>query len=288
MPTVIRREWTDDDWHEWLSRHLLTSPDGKWLSDFRDPVPTASPMWVKSDYRDENQLVISDSEFIESLIETHNGDTWLNVQGSWQESNSSIKGTYYVSSALVSPDSSEALLNALSTCVDSHDYKLPSYKEKRMEIKSMPFMLKGWIKDTDISKGLDEFDPFAGEISFPPYELGKKITKKLNLSVSDDGKKLYFNMSTEPSVINLLYASYNSSRDDEPQHVGNRMMATLPFLKKICNDYKCEIIFKVILGRNQIYRRYMDDHKYKESVIKIFILSPDGKIRSISESHQLG
>jgi hypothetical protein len=288
MPTVIRRDWSNDDWNEWLSSHLLTSPDGKWLSDFRDPVPITSPSWVKSNYNDNKQLLISDNEFMDSLIEKRNGETWLNIQGSWQESNSTIKGTYYVSSALVSPGSSEALLNALSTCVDSRDYKLPSYTEKRMEIKSIPFMLKGWIKDTDISKRLDEFDPFAGEIRFPPYELGKKIIKKLNLSVSDNGKKIYFNTSTEPSVINLLYASYNSSRDDEPQHVGNRMMATLPFLKQLCNDYKCEIIFKVILGRNQIYRRYMDDHKYKESVSKIFILSPDGKIRSISESHQLG
>lgn len=288
MPTVIRRDWSDDDWNEWLSSHLLTSPDGKWLSDFRDPVPITSPSWVKSNYNDNKQLLISDNEFMDSLIEKRNGETWLNIQGSWQENNSTIKGTYYVSSALVSPGSSEALLNALSTCVDSRDYKLPSYKEKRMEIKSIPFMLKGWIKDPDISKRLDEFDPFAGEIRFPPYELGKKIIKKLNLSVSDNGKKIYFNTSTEPSVINLLYASYNSSRDDEPQHVGNRMMATLPFLKQLCNDYKCEIIFKVILGRNQIYRRYMDDHKYKESVSKIFILSPDGKIRSISESHQLG
>ena len=288
MPTVIRRDWSDDDWNEWLSRHLLTSPDGKWLSDFRDPVPTTSPSWVKNTCSDDKQLLISENEFMESLVHQRNGETWLNVQGAWQESNSTIKGSYYVSSAMVSPDSSEALLNALSTSVDCRDYKLPSYKEKRMEIKSMPFMLKGWIKDTDISKGIDEFDPFGGEIRFPPYKLGKKIIKKLNLSVSDDGKKLSFNSSADPSVINLLYASYNNSRDEEPQHLGNRMMASLPFLQQICDDYKCEIIFKVILGRNQIYRRYMDDHKYKESVSKIFILSPDGKIRSISESHQLG
>lgn len=151
----------------------------------------------------------------------------------------------------------------------------------------MPFILKGWIKVSDISKRLDEFDPFAGEIRFPPYELGTKIIKKLKLSVSDDGKTSYANTSTEPSVINLLYASYNNSRYDESQYLGNRMMATLPFLRQLCNDYKCELIFKVKLRRNQIYRPYIDDNKYKESVSKIFILSPDGKIRSISECHQL-
>ena len=288
MPTVIRRDWSEDDWSEWLSRHLLTSPDGRWLSDFRDPVPTTSPTWVKSDYRDEQQLEISDDEFLESLIEKRNGETWLNVKGSWQESNSTIKGTYYVTSALVSPETSEALLNALSTCVDFRDFKLPSYKEKRMEINSMPFILKGWIKDRDISKSLDEFDPFAGEIMFPPYRLGKKIVKDMNLLVSEDGKKWYCNDSCEPSLLNSLYASYNGSRDEEPQQLGNRMSASLFFLKQLCIDLKSELIIEVQLGRNQIYRRYMDDRKYKESTSKIFILSADGKIRSTTENHQLG
>lgn len=287
MPTVIRRDWSEDDWEEWLSGHLLTSPDGRWLSDFRDPVPTTSPAWVKSDYSDKNQLVISDNEFIESLMEIRNGETWLNVEGSWQESNSSVKGTYYITSALVSPESSEALLNALSTCVDSRDFKLPSYGEKGMEISAMPFVLKGWIKVPDISKTLDEFDPFAGEIRFPPYRPGKKIINRLDLVASDDGKEWYAKGAAKPSLINLLYASYNSSRDEEPNHLGNRMMASLPFLKQLCNEYKYELILKVRLGRNQIYRRHMEDHKYKESEIKIFIFSADGKIRSTTECHQL-
>ncbi|OYX85552.1 MAG: hypothetical protein B7Y83_04280 [Flavobacteriales bacterium 32-34-25] len=289
MPTVVRKNWTDDTWDEWLSSHLLTDKNGKWLSDFRDSVPTTSPSWVKSNYKEDKQLLIADNEFIESLIEIRNGDIWLNVKGFWQESNDSIKGTYYFTSALVSPDTSEALLNALSTCINSHDYKLPSYKEKRMEIKSMPFVLKGWIKDREISKRLDEFDAFAGEISYPPYRLGKKIIKKLNLSVSEDDKNWYGKDSTEPSLISLLYASYNGSHDEEPEHIGNRMVASLPFLKQLCSDFKSDLIIKVQIGRNQIYRRYMntDDHKYKESTSKIFIFSADGKIRSTTESHQL-
>ena len=287
MPTVVRKDWYDDDWNEWLSHHLLTSPDGRWLSDFRDPVPTIRPAWVDSDYNDGQQLNISDSEFIESLIEERNGETWVNVKGSWQESNDTVKGTYYITSALVSPETSEALLNALSTCVDFRDFKLPSYKEKRMEVNSKPFILKGWIKDRDISKKLDEFDPFAGEISYPPYLLGEKIIKVLNLSVSEDGKKWYSNNSSDLSIISSIYASYNSSRDEEPKQLGNRLTASLSFLKQLCNDLKSELIIEIQLGRNKIHRRYMDDHQYKESISRIFILSADGKIRSTTESYQL-
>ncbi|THD32247.1 MAG: ATP-binding protein [Flavobacterium johnsoniae] len=287
MPTLVRRDWSQNDWSKWMSRHLLTSPDGRWLSDFRDPVPINSPAWVKSDYRDEKQFEIYDNEFLESLIEKRDGEIWLNVKGSWQESNSNVKGTYYVKSALVSPETSEALHNALSTCVDFRDFKLPSYKEKSMEINSMPFVLKGWIKESYISKRLDKLDPFAGEITFPPYRLGKKIIKKMNLLVSEDGKKWYDKDSGEFSLLSSLYASYNDSRDEEPMQLGNRMLASLPFLKKLCSNFKSELIIEVQLGRNFIYRSHMDDHKYRESS-KIFILSADGKIRSTTGSNQLG
>lgn len=110
----------------------------------------------------------------------------------------------------------------------------------------------------------------------------------MNLLVSEDGKKWYCNDSCEPSLLNSLYASYNGSRDEEPQQLGNRMSASLFFLKQLCIDLKSELIIEVQLGRNQIYRRYMDDRKYKESTSKIFILSADGKIRSTTENHQLG
>src|SRR5690606_30084850 len=46
MPVVSKRDWYDNEWDEWISGHLLTCADGKWLIDSRDPVPLKRPEWI--------------------------------------------------------------------------------------------------------------------------------------------------------------------------------------------------------------------------------------------------
>lgn len=288
MPILERENYEDDEWNDWLSRHLLTRSDGMWLSDFRDPVPLNRPSWINLDYSGKAQLEIQEDEFLDSIIEQVNGETWLNVKGSWSENSSSVSGTYYVTSALVSTNTSESLLNALSTCEDFHDFKLPNYKERGMEINSGKFELRGWINERNMSRGIDEFDPFAAEIYYPPYSIGKKIKKVLGLKASDNGKKWILKSSLTPALITSLYGNYNNSRDDEPEQKGIKMMGSLEFLKLLCIELQCELIIEVQIGRNTYHRYRTDDEKYKKSVNRIFILSSDGKIRESGKSHQLG
>lgn len=288
MPILEKREYRDDEWKDWLSRHLLTRSDGKWLSDFRDPVPLNRPSWLERNNSGKAQLEIQDDEFLNSIVEEVNGEKWLTVKGSWNENGSYVTGTYYVTSALVSISKSQSLLHALSTCDDFHDFKLPDYKEKRMEINSGDFVLKGWINERDISKGIDDFDPYAAEIYYPPYTIGKKIRKALGLEVSDDGKKWHLKSSSTPVLITALYGNYNSSSENEPEQKGIKMMGSLAFLKLLCQQLQCELIIEVQIGRNTYHRYRPDDEKYRESLNRIFILSSDGKIRESGKSYQLG
>lgn len=287
MPILERRDYVDDEWNDWLERHLLTRFDGMWLSDFRDPIPLDRPSWIESDYSNKVQLEIQDDEFINSLVEQKNGETWINVKGSWHENNSTVKGTYCITSSLVSSETSESLLNALTTCEDFHDFKLPSYKERRVEIKSGKFKLKGWIEERDISIGLDKFDPLAAEIYYPPYSIGKKIMKSLGLKSSYDLKNWYLDTMSAPSLINITYSNHKGSYDDEPDQKGIKMMGSLTFLKSLCSQLNCDLIIEVEIDRNKNYRYRADDEKYKESINKIFILSSDGKIRNTTKSYQL-
>lgn len=289
MPTVVRKDWSDDNWEEWLSRHLLTKTDGHWLSDSRDAVPLLQPKWVEEQNKDKTQLEIASNEFLDTLLIKQNDELWLNIKGSWQEQNTFLKDTYYVNSALVSPNTSQALLNALSTCVDFRDFKLPSYKEHRMEINEDSFMLKGWVDEPNTSKALDQYDPFAGEIDYPPYSIGKKIMKDLKLTICEDGKNWYSPLSSsQPSMIRQLYASYNESRDEEPLQSGNRVVSSLSFLKYLCSQLKCELIIEIQISRNFIHRYDRDDKDYRDSTNKIYLLSSDGKLRSTEENYQLG
>src|SRR5690606_9319983 len=50
MTVIITRDDSDDEpWSYWLSRHLLTRTDGKWLADCRDPLPLNRPLWVSEE-----------------------------------------------------------------------------------------------------------------------------------------------------------------------------------------------------------------------------------------------
>lgn len=288
MAIVKKRDYIDDEWKHWLKRHLLTRTDGMWLSDFRDPIPLNRPSWIKSNYYNKVQLEIQDDEFIDSLVEEKNGETWINVKGTWHENNSDINGTYYITSALVLPETSESLLYALSTCDDFHDFKLPNYKERDMEIKSGKFKLEGWIKERHISKGLDEFDPFAAKIYYPPYAIGKKIMKTLGLKASNDLKEFYLNTMLTPSLINIIYSNNYDSYDSEPEQNGMKMMGSLTFLKLLCSQLNCELIIEVQISRNKNYRYRSEGENYKESINKIFILSSDGKIRDTRKNYYFG
>jgi len=44
-----------------------------------------------------------------------------------------------------------------------------------MEFGTPPFELKGWIWREHRDKRLDEFDPHAGDIDYPPYRIGEAI-----------------------------------------------------------------------------------------------------------------
>ena len=61
-------------------------------------------------------------------------ELWINVKGDWHEKNNERTEKFYISTALVSPKTSGALLRALATYSDPNDYKLPYFHKKRMEI----------------------------------------------------------------------------------------------------------------------------------------------------------
>lgn len=288
MPTVAWRDDDDDPWPDWMAEHLMTRDDGTWLSDFRDPVPLETSRWMEQERYDKKVLDISDIEFFESVVMHRNGEAWLNVYGSWQENNGTISGTCHITSAFVSRETSESLLNALSTCVDYHDFKIPAYKERNMEIKSGEFRLTGWIEEPYSSKGIDQFDPMAGAIEYPSHRVGKKIEKIAGLVQSADEKKWSETGFTEPVLVCELYASENRSRDDEPAQTGNVVRVRLSFLKKLCKALQCDLIVEIQLRRNYIHRHSNDKDERRTAVNKIFILSADGTIRDTTESHHLG
>lgn len=289
MPLIKTREWSDEEpWSYWLSRHLLTRSDGKWLADCRDPLPLNRPLWLSEEKNDTWKTEITEKDFLNCLQKEVDDKLWINVKGSWHEKSNERKEIIFISTALVSPKTSSALLRALATCSDPHDYKLPYFHEDDMEIESGSFQLKGWINERHNSKELDEFDPYADEINYPPYSLGSTIIENLGLLADPDGKTWQIDHSSEIVLSCETWSSHREGRDEEPDQSGMRLKAKLSFLKELCSTLGHDLIFDVGIERDLSYRYDREKREYAKPQHKIFILSADGKLRSTSTNYQLG
>ena len=96
----------------------------------------------------------------------HPAEDRLTVWGSWTSNRDGSGFGARVSSALVTPRPSHALLRALQTVSSSRDVWLPG-EGAQAEIDAGEFQLKGWIESNDRSRELDEHDPWGGGVAFP-------------------------------------------------------------------------------------------------------------------------
>lgn len=291
MPVVSKEDGEDNQLKEWISDHSITSSDGRWLSDYRDAVPLERPKWISENMSENWRKDIQDESFFEALlVDGDAADPWLNVKGGWSEEDGERTESFSITSALVSKNASNALMRALQTCSDPRDYKLPDYREKRMEIKSDPFELKGWLMNETDSKGLDQYDPYADNVDYPPYTIGDEFINKLNLSTESEGKSWYMPMSSYPDLKCEIWSSYRiSERDENPDQSGKRLKASLKFLKHMCSTFNCDLLLEVEIKRDitHKYRRDEDKYEYLKPTQKLFILSSDGELRTTEKNYKL-
>lgn len=291
MPTVVhKQDWYGETWEEWLTRHTLCRQDGRWLADRRDPAPLIKPQWVNETLGKDWVSDISSEDFTAGLVFPRHDDTWLNVWGHWEESDSNYKENYYVASAFVNPQASQALLNALTTCSNPHDFKIPEYQEEGMEFDIEPFTLTGWIWRGDSRGGLDELDPLSGKIPFPPYQLGDNILKETNISMDSEMREWFLPNANKESILAEIWST-ESMRNDEPLRNGNRISASLDFLKYLCAVMKADMIFEVQIRRqvkSTSYVRSDDNRGFQPAHSKIYVLSADGGFRDTQGYYEFG
>jgi hypothetical protein len=287
MPIVHERNWFENEWTEWFQRHLLTRQDGGWLADRRDPAPLLRPEWLQQSPTKVWPFDIPNTFFLENLLIERDGKTWINISGSWQEADSDRRENITVFSALVSPTLSQALLNAL---IDSNDSILTLFQEESSETEVNSFELKRWVWRDYTDNRLDKSDRFSGNIDFPPHQLDPLITKKLEL-LTDTEKRGWFLPNTDKSsLLSKLWSTNKHNSDDDLSRKGERMSASLSFLKKLCWVLECELVFEVEISRHFQYKSYMrskDENGYEPPHRKVYILSGDGKLRDTETSYQL-
>jgi hypothetical protein len=291
MPIVHRHDWCDDEWADWLQGHVLTRSDGRWLADGRDPAPLERSVWLQEKRIESCSLEIESEDFLDNLLIQRSGKNWLNVRGSWSDSNDKYEENLNITSALALPESSQSLLNALSTCNDSRRFKLPDYQEGTMELDEFPFELQGWIYKESQDSSLDASDPHAGDINYPPYKIGNSIIEKLDISSDLDRRKWFMPDIEKESLICELWSLSKESASDKKSRDGVRINASLEFLKILCSKLNRDLIIEVQINRQlhrqSDYTRNNDDREYSPPISKIYLLSADGKLRDTRTCYQL-
>ena len=291
MPVVHKNDWYENAWQEWLQRHLLTRSDNRWLADRRDPAPLLRRAWLQNDKSDSWCWEIVADDFLEGLLLERDSKTWLNISGSWSDNDSDRIEQFYIASAFVHPEASTALLNALTTCSNPRDYKIPDYQEVRKEFDEPPFQLQGWIYSKSQGKGLDEYDPFAGDISYPPYQPGESIVEQFGLWTDFEQRNWYSPNVENPVMVNELWGDKSSDDRDSPVRHGNRVSASLDFLTNACTRLGQDLIIEVQIKRHYAYNSYRaktdDKIEYPPPYSKVYLLSADGRLRDAGKSYQL-
>lgn len=281
-PTHHDRTYDGDDrFAGWLSDHDLTRRDGRWLWDRRDPEPDSRGTWLERGNDHPDRRLVTEGDFEEAL---GNGDR-LNLWGHWSESDTRREQSTRIYSALVTPARSEALLRALATTTDVHDYAIPS-AGNRTEIDEDGFELKGWVLDHSEEKRLDEYDRWAGGVSFPPPRPAPFIAEQMRIETDPDLR--FWTDQNETRVIeSQIWGYYDEAKHHESSNPnrGSRLQVSASFVTAMLDELNQDLIIEVQIERRRRYQPYesgeKDDDERIKTIAKLYLLGKDGKLRTI-------
>ncbi len=282
--TAVNNEFDDDvdQFDDWLLIHDLSRPNGRWLSDRRDPEPLIKGIWLDRDKDHPDYRKLTTEEFYDALIIS--GDKF-NLWGSWVEADDDREQSIQIFSALVTSEKSEALLCALSSVKDIHDYVIPSsggYKE----IEAPGFELKGWVLDNNGSLRLDEYDPWGGGITPIPPCPAPFVRECMRLETDSD-LRFWWDQSKTLVLESEVWGFFDEAIRNESSNLnrGCRLQGSSLFIRKMLEELNRDLIIKVQIGRRRSYKWYgnnegSDDERI-ENTARLFLFDSSGKLRTI-------
>lgn len=287
----IYNERQTDQFSIWLREHGLYRHNYRWLADRRDPNPLAKSAWQNELDFKEWRLNLNKTDFERVLIsETGRLNLWgqwIQVNSEWTQESRSRKESISIRSALVSPNNSQALLRALQSTINSHDYRIPSAEDNEdFQLDMDDFKLQGWVSDDHSSSGLDEKDPWSGDIRFPAPALASYICDLMQLS-SDTEKRNWFNETKEKEEVarSYLWGQFSENDRDTEQDHGSLLQVSYPFVIQILQQLNMDLIVKVEIERTAKYfnDERSDDHgfRYIPPNTRLFLIRTDGRIVTV-------
>lgn len=281
-PIRIDSYETISKFKDWLYGYTLTREDGGWLADRRDPSPLERPKWKDEPNSDVWQWSLLKDDFDQNLI---NSDKKINLWGYWTRISDRRKEVIHVSSALVSHKGSLALLKALQSAHNPHDFRIP-HAEDNSQIDFNGFQLKGWIDDPyREDRGLDDQDPWSGDIVYPSYRFSSHIIELMSLSSINEEREWHTNNDNKCVAWSQTWGYYKKkSNEDSEQENGCRFQASFPFIVETLQRLRMNLIVKIEIERRRPYSRMEKDDDKIGFILpsaRLFLVRSDGSIHTM-------
>ncbi|NKC15031.1 MAG: hypothetical protein GKR94_23430 [Gammaproteobacteria bacterium] len=283
LPLHQDPEYPWGEFEDWLSRHDLSRADSDWLADRRDPTPFEWPDWKDETSADGWRWSLASDDFDKVLFGS-GGE--LTVWGNWTAMSGQRQETVHIASALVSTERSHALLRALQTATNPHDYRIPDAGDD-CEIDQGEFRLKGWVVQQTHDSGIDKQDPWAGDIRFPPIGPAKFVEELMGLS-SDAERRVWSAViedRTEPVLWSRVWGHFRDREDEDERESGQRFEASISFVRQLLSASGTDLVLEVEVERRQRYSRY--SHREDEGLgyvppcTKLFLIRGDGSVLTV-------
>jgi hypothetical protein len=293
-PLIKSDSW--DSWEYWLNSKA-NAFDDFWLSDLKDPIPLELEYWKNNieNFNENWRDNIPDEYFDEKLGLLTDNAKWIMVCGGKTKHVGANEESISVRSCLVSEKGSEALLRALQTAKDSYDYSIPyeeidededeHYYDKK-NINNYGFSLKGWLTDVNSEyEGLDTNDSLFNGTSKGYIKFGQSAQRYFNIKYNSLYKKAY--------VKNELvseYKNWNEISDEEYRYrkydkdiktSGSIFQIKSNFLLRFLRAEKMCMIIKCTIERQLEERRYKNRYDDDRDKVKLFLIKPDGTIKTL-------
>ena len=217
------------------------------------------------------------------------------VDASCEVSGADRYGDSFVSSALVTPDTADALLRGLQTCKDPSDFRLPEERlgdyPDDLEIDEPGFQLLGWTREhRREDEGLEKHDPLRRmQLTFT--SLGRAIIAQHRLREADGGRTL---LASDGRAVSWVEAwsdrPPSERRYERPSYSeGRRTWVGLPDLLAFLVARQMDLIFEVRLTRQYAERAGVEEEdRYERGESRIYLLRGNGALETMDGHRQLG
>ncbi|WP_413331381.1 hypothetical protein [Brevundimonas phoenicis] len=268
-----------DEFADWLAGFQLTQLDGSWTSDRLDLAPPLPAL--PSLEEEEDRAFWPWSVQLAELDGVLRHADEIVVAGDWHQWRGQAEQDVAVSSVLVSPATSAALLAACQTIENPWEYHLPS--EDDAKIDAPPYRQKAWINDHRPEPRLDRSDPWIGAMSSSSPRPASWLVRRLRLRPTGLERAWRSAARGRPLFRAEIWAGATSRRSETLPPHGQRLLIPAARLPRLLQRFDMDLLVHV-----QIRRTLRSDHDESRwdrtpspPYFRLFLFRKDGSLETL-------